>query len=535
MGIKGLDNVLRENCSKGIKPSTLHEIRNKKVCVDISEFIYKSIRKNKNAYVSGILNLIELFSNWEIKPIIIFDGKSSPAKNKVNQNRCLKREKAHQRKISLTHQLDFANEMTISLENDTQVEGTDNSSNSSSNSSSNRESDTELSRSSSCISLTSLSNFDNLNLDLDFDLEDKEKLKEHLKTITNKLTKEVNKADGKSQGISSKKISEIKELLDLLGIPYIHNINYEADIICSHLVSHNIVDYCISNDMDMLTFGCNKVIRNLSFTNDLIDIYYLDNILQDLEVSYSQFIDICILMGCDYTSKMYNIKSKHPLPFIKKYQNIEKIINNLETINTTLEKKIIYNDNFKYPIARNIFNMKIDEKEWKQIADEINFLKMEDTKLELNNNNNKYNTLFKFCEEKCDTLNNTLITNKINAFLGKTFRNFETYGKKYNTKYILRNVSLPSDWKNNNLPYIIKNMEFNDEFDKNSNNKYSKNNNNYSKNKYHNPNNYHSNYVNDIKNDIKTKSHNSCTIKHHSITGKRNDARNREIKVNGNF
>jgi len=531
MGIKGLDNVLRDNCSsKGIKPSTLHEIRNKKVCVDISEFIYKSIRKNKNAYVSGILNLIELFSNWEIKPIIIFDGKSSSAKNKVNQNRCLKREKAHQRKISLTHQLDFANEMTSSLNNDTEGEITDNSSNSSSN----RESDTEISRSSSSISLTSLSNFDNLNLDLDFDLEDKEKLKEHLKTITNKLTEEVNKADGKSQGISIKKISEIKELLDLLGIPYIHNINYEADIICAHLVSHNIVDYCISNDMDMLTFGCSKVIRNLSFTNDLIDIYYLDNILQDLEVSYSQFIDICILMGCDYTSKMYNIKSKHPIPLIKKYQNIEEIINNLETINTTLEKEIMCNDNFKYPIARDIFNIKIDEKEWKQIADEIDFLKMEDNKLELNDNNEKYNTLFKFCEEKCNTLNNTLITNKINAFLGKPFRHYETYIKKSNTKFILRNVPLPTDWKNNNLTYKIKNMELNKDFTKNSNNKYSKNNNKYSKNKYLNHNNYHSNYVNDIKNDIKTKAHNSCTIKQHSITGKRNDARNREIKVNSN-
>lgn len=516
MGIKGLDNILKENCStKGIKSTTLHEIRNKKVCVDISEFIYKSIRKNKKAYVSGILNLIELFSNWDIKPLIIFDGKSSSAKNKVNQNRCLKREKAHQRKISLSHQLDCANEMTSSLNNDTEEELTDISSNTSSN----RESDTEISRSPSSISLNSLSNFDNLNLDLDFDLEDKKKLKDHLKTITNKLTVEVNKADSKSQGISSKKISEIKELLNYFGIPYVHNKNYEADIICSHLVRNNIVDYCISNDMDMLTFGCNKVIRNLSFTNDLIDIYYLDNILYDLEVSHSQFIDICILMGCDYTSKMYNIKSKQPLSLIKKYKSIEGVISNLKTINTSTEKEIIYNDNFKYQIARNIFNINIKEEEWNLIVDEIDFVIIENIKNELNNSNEKYNKLFKFCKEKCSTLNSTLITNKIDTFLGKSFRHYESYTKKPNSKFKKKEYYY-TDWKNKDLMCNINNMEYDNEY-----NTYSKTNNYY---------NYNSNYVNDIKNDINKKVNNTNIINQYSKLRNINDTMNREIIVNSN-
>lgn len=508
MGIKGLDNVLKDKCGiNSIKPSSLHEISNKKVCVDISEFIYKSIRKNKESYVSGILNLIELFSNWNIKPLIIFDGKSIHAKNKVNQNRCIKREKAHQRKLSLTQQLDCVNEMTSSLNTDTEEELI----NISSSSSSNRNSDTELSRSSSTISLYSLSNFDNLNLELDYDIDNKHKLKEHLKTITDKLEKEVSKADNKSQGISSKKIADIKQLLDYLGVPYIHNKNYEADIICAHLVRNNIVDYCISNDMDMLTFGCNKVIRNLSFTNDLIDIYNLDNILQDLEVSYQQFIDICILMGCDYTSKLYNVKSKYPVSLIKKYETIEEIINNLETINLTIEKDISYNDNFKYQIARDIFNLNIDNEEWNAIVNEIDFLKLDNKKNELNNDIEKYNELFNFCKEKCYTLNNNLITNKLNAFLGKTFRHYESYVNKSNTKFIIKKESYQFDWKNNELSYQTNNNE-----------KYSKNNNEY-----------YSHYINDIKNDIKYKSYNNKS-KNYNTIGKWKEARNREIKVNSN-
>lgn len=511
MGIKGLDNVLKEHCSiNSIKPTSLHEISNKKVCVDISEFIYKSIRKNKDAYVSGILNLIELFSNWNINPIIIFDGKSISAKNKVNKNRCLKREKAHQRKISLTQQLDYVNEMTSSLHTDTEDELVDISSNSSSN----IDSDIEISRSSSSISLNSLSNFDNLNLDLDYDLDNKNKLKEHLKKITDKLTKEVYKADNKSQGIGCKKIVEIKQLLDYLGIAYIHNKNYEADIICSHLVRNNIVDYCISNDMDMLTFGCNKVIRNLSFTDDLIDIYYLDNILQDLEVSYSQFVDICILMGCDYTSKLYNIKSKYPVSLIKKYKNIEEIINNLETINLTIEKEIVYNDNFKYQIARDIFNINIDKEEWLSIVNEIDFQKIDNKRNQLNNNVEKYNELFKFCEEKCYTLNNNLINNKINAFLGKSFRHYESYSKKSNNKFDLKKISLSPVWINNDLSYRINKTDNND--------KYSKNNNKF-----------YSQYVNSIKNDIKYKSNNNSN-NHYNSLGHRKETMNRGIKVGSN-
>lgn len=485
MGIKGLDNILKQNCKlNGIIPSKLHILNGKRVCVDISELIYKSIRKNKEAHVAGILNLIELFSNWNIKPLIVFDGKSVSAKNKVNQSRSNKREKAHQRKLSLTQQLDFANEIVDTLNNDDVLiinnNSNYNSSSSPSPTSSNTGSDTELSRSSSSISLSSLSNFDNLCITSDYNPDDKASIMAHLNTIKDTLEKEVNKADNKSQGINHKKINDIKLLLEYFGIPFIHNKKYEADIICSYLVKNNIVEYCISNDMDMLTYGCYKVIRNLSFTSDLIDIYDLNNILSDLEITHSQFIDICILMGCDYTGKMYNMKSYFPLKLIKKYGKIENIIDNLEEINKNIDKVIQYNEYFNYKTAREIFNMSIDEEDILYINESIDFQKMENIKNELNTDVNKYKDLYNFCQEKCPSLNNYLITNKINAFMGCNL--FKNYNKKLN--------------QNNNEYFTI-----------NQNYKYQNQQYYYNNNKQ-----YKSKYINDIKNDIKTKTINQSIV-----------------------
>ena len=488
MGIKGLDSILKQNCkSTAIIPSKLHKLNGKKVCVDISELIYKSIRKNKDAHVSGILNLIELCSNWNIKPIIVFDGKSVSAKNNVNQNRINKREKAYRRKISLTQQLDFANEIVDTLNNDDVViiDNCSNysSSNSSSSSPSNTGSDTEVSRSSSCVSLSSLSNFDNLCIIPDFNPDDKASIITHLNLIKTTLEKEVSKAHKNTQGINHKKINDIKTLLEYFGIPFIHNKKYEADIICSYLVKNNIVEYCISNDMDMLAFGCNKVIRNLSFSSDLIDVYDLNNILSDLKITHSQFIDICILMGCDYTGKMCNMKSILPLNLIKKYDNIENIIDNLDDINKNTDKDIQSNNYFNYNTAREIFNINIKEEEWSYINDNIDFQKMESVKNELNTNINKYKELYNYCQEKCHHLNNYLIINKISAFMGCNL--YKNYKKKKHIHNEYFNVKTFYKYQHNKY-----------------NNSKNKELNQYSYNPLKHNTQIRTNYVNDIKNDI---------------------------------
>lgn len=43
-------------------------------------------------------------------------------------------------------------------------------------------------------------------------------------------------------------------------------------------------------------------------------------------LSYDQFIDICILMGCDYTSKVKNIGAVKAYSLIQEHKDIDSLL-----------------------------------------------------------------------------------------------------------------------------------------------------------------------------------------------------------------
>jgi len=65
------------------------------------------------------------------------------------------------------------------------------------------------------------------------------------------------------------------------------------------------------------------------------------NILIDLEINYEEFVDLCILCGCDYTCKIKGIGPINAYKLIKKYKTIELIIKNPLIINILYQKHLI--------------------------------------------------------------------------------------------------------------------------------------------------------------------------------------------------
>ena len=59
--------------------------------------------------------------------------------------------------------------------------------------------------------------------------------------------------------------------------------------------------------MDFLTHGCEKVLRGFDYNKNTLMEYSLSDILMGLGLSYLEFVDFCILMGCDYTKKIFGI------------------------------------------------------------------------------------------------------------------------------------------------------------------------------------------------------------------------------------
>jgi len=197
--------------------------------------------------------------------------------------------------------------------------------------------------------------FDNKNSELkdkELELRSKNK-KKALSLLSVSTTAEENiKYLKQSVSISTEETNEAIEILHLLGVPVIVA-SEEADSQCAYLSRNNLVDYVISEDMDLLTFGTKKLIRNF-FKKDMY-VLSLENILEDSEITMEQFIDICILLGCDYSETIKGIGIKKAWQFIKEYNSIENILKNID-------KKYEVPKNFRYKDARNYFlNLKYND------------------------------------------------------------------------------------------------------------------------------------------------------------------------------
>ena len=118
------------------------------------------------------------------------------------------------------------------------------------------------------------------------------------------------KLEKKTIRLTKTHIDDIKYLLNLMGIEYLH-IDGEGEAIASELCRIGYVDYVMTEDMDTLPFGCPKLIRSCldrsHKRNDLISIIDLNKVLTDLDISYDKFVELCILCGCDYCQNIPRI------------------------------------------------------------------------------------------------------------------------------------------------------------------------------------------------------------------------------------
>ena len=111
-----------------------------------------------------------------------------------------------------------------------------------------------------------------------------------------------------STKISILDVKNVKTIMDSMGAIYTVA-PHEADELCAKLAVDNQL-YCMSDDMDMLVYGCNRVLRNVDFDTKTAVLYKLDDILKYLNLSYDDFKRLCVLSGTDYYKSNKNILFK---------------------------------------------------------------------------------------------------------------------------------------------------------------------------------------------------------------------------------
>ena len=214
-----------------------------------------------------------------------------------------------------------------------------------------------------------------------------EECNEKLKVETD--VDKINSLKKKTVRITYEHIDEIKELLSIMGVSYIH-MEGEAEGLASELCRKKYVDYVMTEDMDSLVFGCPKLIRKSivkkNKDKDSISIFNLDSILDTFDMTHDEFINLCILCGCDYCSSIPKIGNITAFKLIKQHKNIENILEY-----NKLNKKYNIPDDYKdkFDISKKlflIFKDKLDIDNLDIVSSDINKHKLDDylsTKLDM--------------------------------------------------------------------------------------------------------------------------------------------------------
>ena len=127
----------------------------------------------------------------------------------------------------------------------------------------------------------------------------------------------------KAVRIKNDDILKAKELMDAFGFIY-YDAPGEADQLCAYFVNTDVAWACLSDDMDMFLYGCPRVLRNLSLMNHRVMYYDTKQILKELGLSYSDFLEIAVLCGTDYNTGYVSLRKT--LELHNEYKNTVELV-----------------------------------------------------------------------------------------------------------------------------------------------------------------------------------------------------------------
>jgi flap endonuclease-1 len=194
---------------------------------------------------------------------------------------------------------------------------------------------------------------------------------------------EVEKFSRRTVRVTREHNAECKKLLKLMGIPYI-DAPTEAEAQCAVLARAGKVYAAASEDMDTLCFDAPILLRHLTFSEqrkEPIQEIHLSKAMEGLNMDRKQvcllnetlravqhevfgqvanltvillfqFIDLCILLGCDYLEPIPKVGPSTALALIREHKTLEKVV---DFINNDPKKKYMIPEDWPYQDARELF------------------------------------------------------------------------------------------------------------------------------------------------------------------------------------
>lgn len=148
---------------------------------------------------------------------------------------------------------------------------------------------------------------------------------------TPEMIAEVQDQFAKFIDMSHEEIDNLITVLDVVGLPWLQA-KGEAEQLCTMLVHDGLVDAVFSKDGDNLALGCPVLLKDYGtdmFENGrsipTFEYYQLDTILEKLEMNMDEFVDLCILLECDYNTRIRGWGPVAAVKLMKEHRSIDQI------------------------------------------------------------------------------------------------------------------------------------------------------------------------------------------------------------------
>ena len=286
MGIKNLHTFLRSIDQNIYKKKQIQDYQNQVFAVDTSIYMCKYKSSMGNRWLQGFWLMLVLFKKYNIKLIFVFDAKPPPEKEVERHFRNLQKEKIKKKVDTVTAEYYASKKENYKFKNvDEYLNWIE-------------------------------KKFPNLFLHL----------KKHENDILNEMDIYfiIQKLENSIIRIHGDDFVLLKNFLTILQIPFLYA-HSEAEGTCAFLNEIGKVDGVLTEDTDVLVYGCKMMLHSLKLKDEIINELKLDDILNTMQVNQKQFVDFCIMCGTDYNDNIPKLGPKTCYSLIQKNENLENI------------------------------------------------------------------------------------------------------------------------------------------------------------------------------------------------------------------
>lgn len=335
MGIHGLNPIIKK-CNKNVyKTCDYRDFEGKTLAMDVSIFLHKYIHSDRKTWFSQLVMFFVKMKRANIDIVAVFDGEHVPFEKQLErEQRKISSVKSKDRleeikqlqQLILTLYINSVNNIEVSKEHQASV----------------------------------------LNLlpkNTKIDVSDPECCLNELKALEERV-------ENQNARVDNEIVQASHDLVECLGIPNVTAYG-EAEALCASLAIHGYVDGVLSRDTDTLVYGAPLFVND--FKDNKFSWTTFEEVLYSLQLTQSEFIDFCIMCGCDYNSNMEKIAAGKAYSYISKYGSIENFEANEEADTTCLRYKrcreifVPYSKEYLEGYLKQLKEKKLDEHKMKQL------------------------------------------------------------------------------------------------------------------------------------------------------------------------